>query len=210
MKREYMWLLLIPFIAACSSHNNSVAFNPKKDRIVDASHEDRPNWLEQSNLGFIKGDMIYRIGVAETPANSSARKVTEVAAMKARADLAQELRAKLENRAQYASEGLSIDQSSLERIITEGSKIDNINALRTHEQYWEKIATSDGYSESTKYVGYSLVGMPLKQYRRQLQAAIRGNLNKSLSKKFQDKVDRNYEEFFNSPAVADSEKDQNN
>jgi len=211
MKTKYMWVLILPFLAACSAKNGSVAFNPKADKVIDASAKERPDWLRQANHGFVKNGIVYRIGVTEGPADASPRKLTEVASMKARSELAHELRTKLENRVQYASEGLGIEQESLERIVTMGSKLENINGLRTQESYYEKVAVSDGYTESIKYVAYSLVGLEEKEYRRQLAAAIRGNVDKRLSQKFQQKVDKNWNDFFDSNSqTADTNKDELN
>lgn len=211
MKTKYIGLLVLPLLSACSTHQSGVAFNPKADRVVDASRNKRPDWLAQDNHGFTKSGIVYRIGVSEGTADASPRKLTEVAGMKARADLSQELKTKLENRAQYASEGLGISQESLERIVTLGSKLENLNGLRVHETYYEKIASSDGYTESVRYVAYALIGLDEKEYRRQLAAAIQGNIDHSLSADFKKKVDKNWNEFFESePKVAESKDDQNN
>lgn len=209
--RNYLLPVLILITIGCSTKQNGIAFDPKSDRVIDASRKERPDWLAQDNLGFIKNGIVYRIGVAEAPADASPRKLTEIAAMKAKADLAQELRTKLENRVQYASEGLGIEQETLERIVTMGSKLENVNGLRTHETYYEKVATTDGYTESMKFISYALVGLDEKEYRRQLANAIRGNVDPSLSAKFQKKVDQNWGEFFGSETkVAESEGDPTN
>ena len=112
MKTKWISLLVLPLLAACSTKQGGVAFNPKADRVIDASRKERPDWLAQDDHGFTKNGIVYRIGISEGTSDASPRKLSEIASMKARADLSQELRTKLENRAQYASEGLGISQES--------------------------------------------------------------------------------------------------
>lgn len=211
MKTKYLWVLVLPFVfAACSSKNGSVAFNPKADKIIDQSGE-TPDWINQSSLAFVKGDKVFRIGVAEAPSDSSPRKVTELAATYARGSLAREIKNKLESRSQAASESLGIEKTVLEKVITEGSRIDNMNGVRTEEVFYQRVARSDGYNEQVVHIGYALISVPMKEFQRQLRLAVRGNMDRNLSKQFEEKVNRAWSDMFHSnEKIADTDEDKRN
>ncbi|MFH1726867.1 MAG: hypothetical protein ABIA04_00425 [Pseudomonadota bacterium] len=197
MRKLFIILSILPILFSCSIKSKD-GFNATPDEIIFKSQDNTPDWAEAKKR-FINKEKLYIVGMAEIPGDSSPEKGIEIASMNAKSSLAQEINTKLESQVQTASEGLGIDKTVLNKIIAIGSKLDNLVGIFTEETYYQKIATSDGYTQTTKYQCFALVGIDLKEYHRQINISIANSIgDKELSESFKKKVEAQWDTFFNS------------
>jgi hypothetical protein len=189
---------VLPLLISCFAKMGS-GFNPIPDKVISKSVEDTPDWVDSTKTSFTKEHQRYVVGKADIPGDTSPEKGVEVASLDGKAKLISEIKLKLEQQVQSASEGLNIGNDTLNKITALGTKIENVAGLFTSETYYEKWAMSDGYNQSTQYKCFSLVGMDLNEYRRQINIQIANSIgNKELSESFKKKVEAQWDGFFSS------------
>ncbi len=183
---------------SCSAKKEP-GFNAVPDKVISKSVEDTPEWAKSTKASFTKDSKRFVVGKADIQGDGSPEKGVDVASLDGKAKLISEIKSKLEQQVQSASEGLNLGNDTLNKITAFGTKIENVVGLFTAETYYEKWSTSDGYNQATKYKCFALVGMDLNEYRRQINIQIANSIgNKELSESFKKKVEAQWDGFFNS------------
>lgn len=117
----------------------------------------------------------------------------KMAQMNARADMARAIENKIENFAQLAEEGVSIDNAQLRSITSEISKL-TANDIRPRNVYYEKVRViSDAGTPRTEYRIWAEAIVSESAFKQHIARALRGETRKpTFSKAFQEAVDQNW------------------
>ena len=183
-----------------------VKYKVKKDKIVERSYgksRDAKYFYKQPHVK--KNGNIYVMGSVDVPGDSSPARCTMAADLQARVELAGELNTRLENQLQYASEGFSIDASSLKQIASQSTKIEFLQGVYIDERFWEKRLVQSGPDTYIKYTCYSRVVMPLDKFQQQTDRLLKNHEKKGeFTPEFQKAVDAQWNNFFKPVEVDDN------
>ena len=202
MKRTIFFVTACAFVAAvfsagCGGGMGGVGYGmaPKKfgkEKIVERSGP-RPKWAFE-NTTFVKNGVFYASGFFSDAPNLS--KGLEVATVLAQASLAKSIRTRLKDDLTYASEGIGIDATTLERIINTTTDEMTIRGFFQNKLHYEKKEVLGMAGTGYKYDCFALVEITAANYKAAQDEAIGRNLKGNVSEQFQEKIDERQRIFF--------------
>ncbi len=214
--KKYLTLAVLSIFAvallACGTSKSyrgagGVKYKVKNDKVIETSYGSKSTakyFFKQAHVK--KNKNLYVTGAVDVPGDSSPTRCQLAADLQAKVELASELKSRFENQLQYCSEGFGIDQSSLNQIAMQSTKIDFIQGIFIDTRYWEKKLVQNGPDTYVKYTCYSRAVMPMKSFEDQTDKIMKDEeAKKVVTPEFQQKVDASYDQFFK-PVDVDDDK----
>lgn len=195
-----MALFYVLLAVACSTNDkNLTAKGPiEGDEILSSSNGklDYPAWAYETPR-FIDDGKINVSGNVDISAEQSPSRCLDAAALVARANLASEIKNRLQGQFQYAAEGMGLDEHRLDSIINQASEVQNLAGTHTSSRWYAKVKIANGSDTKATYRCFALVSMPVELFKKQLLAELnRANEGKKLTPEFNEKVKQSWDQFF--------------
>lgn len=176
--------------------------NLGKEKLVEKSGS-RPKWAFERPM-YVKGGILYASAAFTDVPNLG--KGLHIATKLAQAKIIESIQVRLKDDFTYASEGLDIESTIVERILNSTTEEIIVNGLFQNQLYYEKkmVLTQSGWK--VRYDCYALIEISKENYLVAVDRAISGNLHGPVSKQFREKVDERQRMFFRldeSPKAGD-------
>lgn len=183
-------------IVSCSggSVSRSMAVkNLGKEKVVKTSGS-IPDWAFDKPM-FVKNGVLYVSGMFTDAPNLG--KGLHLSDALARAKIAKSLRERLRDDLTYASEGLEVENTALERILTSSTDEIVLNGIFQNSQHYEKKQVQTLSGIAYRYDCFTLIEMPQAAYLAMLDKVIKGQNGKpGVTEEFRAKVDARQRAFF--------------
>lgn len=163
-----------------------------KEKIVEKNGK-RPDWAFDRPM-FMKHSVLYASGFFSDAPNLG--KGLEVATKLAQAKMAESIRMRLKDDFTYASEGLSVEATVLERILNTTTEEIVMRGFFQNKLYYEKKQVLTPGGTGYRYDCFALVEITRDNYMDAVNGAINGNLSGAVSEQFREKVDERQRLFF--------------
>ena len=184
---------------------DGVKYKVKKDKVIEKSYG-KKKWAKYyfKKAHVKKNKNIYVIGAVDVPGDSAPTRCELASDLQAKIELASELQSRFENQLQYASEGFGIDQSSINQVAMQSTKIERLQGIFIDNRFWENKLVQNGPDTYIKYTCYSRAVMPLKAFEENADRIMKEYEAKgTFSPEFQAKVDNAWDQFFKPVDVDD-------
>ena len=214
MKKLLAFFVTVAFIAtagiACAKTYKvgDTKYKVKKDKIIETSYGQK-KWAKYyyKEPHVKKNKILYVMGAVDVPGDSSPTRCAMAADLQAKVELAGQLKSRFENQLQYCAEGFGINQSSLDQIAMQSTKIDMIQGIYIDDRFWEKKLVQNGPDTYIKYTCYSRAAMPMKDFEENADRILKAEEKKQkFSDAFMQKVDSSWDQFFK-PVDVEDEKE---
>lgn len=214
--RKYLLLavaLVFCLTSSCATSKTyrgqgGVKYKVVEDKLIETSYGKKKYakyFYKEPHLK--KNGNLYVMGAVDVPGDSAPTRCGMAADLQAKVELASQLQSKFENQLQYCAEGFGIDQSSLNQIAMQSTKIDFIQGIYIDNRFWEKKLVRNGPDTYVKYTCYSRAVMPMKSFETNADRILKEYENKEkFSPEFQQKVDESWDQFFK-PVDVDDDKE---
>jgi hypothetical protein len=181
----------------CASSVGGVGYGlaPKKvgkEKIVERSGK-RPEWAFENTM-FVKNGILYASGFFSDAPNLG--KGLEVATKLAQAKMAESIRMRLKDDFTYASEGLSVESTMLERILNTTTEEMVIRGFFQNRLHYEKKSVRTTAGTEYRYDCFALVEITAENYQAAVDDAIGRNMSGTVSESFRGKVEERQRAFF--------------
>lgn len=183
-------------LAGCASGGGVgyglAAKNLGKEKIVE-KNGGRPDWAFDRPM-FVKNGVLYASGLFSDAPNLG--KGLEVATKLAQAKMAESIKMRLKDDFTYASEGLDVEATMLERILNTTTDELTMRGLFQNKLYYEKKQVGTPGGIRYRYDCFALVEITRDNYMAAVNGAINANMNGAVSEEFKEKVDERQRLFF--------------
>ena len=183
-------------LTACGGGSVSRGMHVKnlgKEKIVNTSGN-KPDWTFQKPM-FVDNGVLYVSGMFTDAPNLG--KGLHLADTLARAKVAKMLRDRLQDDMNYASEGLDVDSTVFERILTSSTDEIVLNGIFQNSQYYEKKQVITLSGTVYRYDCFALIEMPQERYLAMLDNIMKEQSGKGgVSDTFREKIEARQREFF--------------
>ncbi len=166
--------------------------NLGKEKIVEKSGS-RPDWAFDRPM-YVKGGIVYSSGFFSDAPNLG--KGLEVATKLAQAKMAESIRMRLKDDFTYASEGLDVDSTMLERILNTTTDEMVVRGFFQNKLYYEKKQVMTPTGIKYRYDCFALAEITRENYMDAVNRAIGTNISGTVSAAFRKKVDERQRSFF--------------
>lgn len=153
-----------------------------------------PEWAYSKTRTVDEGKLFVS-GNVDVDSSHSASRCLMAADMVARANLVKELKSRVQEQAQYAAEGMEMDQHSLYTIINQSTEPQRIVGSFVAERWYGKIKSQSTNSTQLRYHCFSRMALPLELFKLQLNQVLAGS-GRDLSRDFRDKMNKSWDMFF--------------
>ena len=185
------------FAAGCGGGAGGVGYGLSikklgKEKIVERSGK-RPDWAFDKPM-YVKHGVLYASGFFSDAPNLG--KGLEVATKLAQAKMAESIRMRLKDDFTYASEGLDVSSTMLERILNTTTEEMYIRGFFQNKLYYEKKQVLTPGGNAYRYDCWALVEITRDNYMDAVNGGIGANLSGAVSEDFREKVDERQRIFF--------------
>lgn len=179
-----------------------------KEKVVERSGS-RPKWAFDEPM-YVRGGILYASALFSDAPNLG--KGLHIATKLAQAKIIESISLRLRDDFTYASEGLDIDSTMVERILNATTEEIVVNGFFQNKLYYEKKKVMTHAGWKMKYDCFALIELTKENYLAAVDRAINGNLKDPVSQAFREKVDERQRIFFRLPpkeetVTADAEAD---
>ena len=201
MKAKILVALFIVSLTACSSAPKSGIEHQGEERVLSRIDDlsSRPDWLRESEPFRIESGKVLSLGMTTVAVdNTNLSAVYRIAENNGKASVSHAIEQRLDFVFQQATEGTNIDQSQVQFIGAEASKL-TTSSLRPSKRYWEKVAMVQENGQSVlRYRVFALVEMPEQDFKAAIVDAVRRSQGKGgISQEFAKKVNQHWDAFVN-------------
>lgn len=163
-----------------------------KEKVVEKSGS-RPDWAFDKPM-YVKNGILYASGFFSDAPNLG--KGLEVATKLAQAKMAESIRMRLKDDFTYASEGLDVSSTMLERILNTTTEEIVMRGFFQNKLYYEKKQVMTPGGTAYRYDCFALVEITRDNYMDAVNGGIGANLSGAVSEQFREKVDERQRLFF--------------
>jgi hypothetical protein len=142
-----------------------------------------------------EGDRLFVSGGVDIAEGQSPSRGLEAADLMARSNLAKEVMSRFESQAQYAAEGLGLDESALSSIANLHATLPAISGIRIEEQWYAKVL-SNGPTPRVTYRCFTRLSIDIAGLKAQVQSRLRQSQN--LTPEFRARMNESWDRFFGS------------
>jgi len=166
--------------------------NLGKEKVIEKSGS-RPDWAYDRPM-FVKNGILYASGFFSDAPNLG--KGLEVATKLAQAKMAESIRTRLKDDFTYASEGLDVEATVLERILNATTDELTMRGLFQNKLYYEKKQVMTPYGLKYRYDCYALVEITRDNYMAAVKDSISSNMTGVVSEASRKTLDERQRLFF--------------
>lgn len=189
------WFIpLLLALTACSSTSTINGVKYEQDRILSTCNDSsKPDWADESKPFKIDGQKVYSLGVTTIPGDDRPEAGERISQNSARANIAQSISDKLEFIFQQSEETTGFNTET--KYI--GSEVSDLtsHSITLEGNWWKRYVQYDEDGPHVYYKIYSLITMPISDFKEALYKAIHGISDKKLSESFQTQVSHQWDRF---------------